>query len=263
MILGAMPADPPQLEAPLNRGSAVPLYEQIRRRILRSIEDGRVAPGEPLPPEPDLATRYGVSRAVVRQALGELEKAGRLYRVRGRGTFVARPKLREQFMHSTVGFFEDLTLRGHVVTSRVLSCRRVPASLTVAEALELPRPATCIELARVRSVDGEVVTLTKSYLPDYGDPFLGDLRRANLAQVSLYHHLHERWGMRIDSGRRSIEALLASAALARTLDIRVGDPVIAIESVGRDAVGRPVEYFQAWHRGDRARIEIDVVRTRT
>jgi GntR family transcriptional regulator len=46
------------------------------------------------------------------------------------------------------------------------------------------------------------------------------------------------------------------------LEIRRGDPVMAIESVGRDSMGIPIEYFNAWHRGDRVRFEMDVVRSR-
>jgi GntR family transcriptional regulator len=244
----------------VRRDSPVPFYEQLRQVLLDQIEQGDVQPGDPLPSEFELCAEFGVSRTVVRQAIGELVNEGRLYRMRGKGTFVAKPKLHEQFMESTVGFFEDLTSRGHVVESRVMSCELVQPTERVVEALGTATGEQCIELVRLRSVNNEVIAFTKSYLPDYGAGFFDDLRATDLSKLSLYRFLEDRWSIRIYSGHRSIEAVLATGMLSRMLKIRAGDPVLSIESVGRDASDRIVEYFQAWHRADRTRLDIDVVR---
>jgi GntR family transcriptional regulator len=244
----------------VQRDSPLPYYEQVKRLLLHQIENTELSPGDLLPSEQELCARFGVSRTVVRQALGELVNEGRLYRMRGKGTFIAKPKLREQFIESTVGFFEDLTSKGHTVESRVMSVERVAADEKVAEALEVEPGTRVIELVRLRSVNNEVIAFTKSYLPDTGDEFFDSLRDADLAKLSLYRFLEDSWGIRIESGHRSLEAVSASTMLARLLAIESGDPVLAIESVGRDAGRRVVEHFQAWHRADRARLEMDVVR---
>ena len=57
------------------------------------IGSGLWRPGDLLPSEPELARRFGVSRVVVRQALAILEDDRQILRVRGRGTFVAEPKI--------------------------------------------------------------------------------------------------------------------------------------------------------------------------
>jgi GntR family transcriptional regulator len=244
----------------VQRDSALPFYEQLKQVLVRRIEEGEYGPGDLLPSEHELCDTFGVSRTVVRQAVGELVNEGRLYRMRGKGTFVAKPKLHEQFMESTVGFFEDLTARGHVVSSQVMSCEVVQPTERVAEALELPAGAECVELVRLRSVNEEVVAFTKSYLPYFSAEFFKDLRKTDFAKMSLYRFLEDRWGIRIESGHRSLEAVLATGMLAKLLKIDAGDPVLAIESVGRDSSGHVVEYFQAWHRADRTRLEMDVVR---
>ena len=81
--------DPKQL----NRSSFVPLYYQLQELLKEQIESGIWAPGELLPSEPQLARGLSVSRVVVRQALAILEDDRQIVRIRGRGTFVAGPKL--------------------------------------------------------------------------------------------------------------------------------------------------------------------------
>lgn len=75
---------------PLREGNAL---EDTVARLVQTIRLGVVAPAESLPPERELATRYGVSRDTVREAIRELADAGFLVRRRGRygGTFVADP----------------------------------------------------------------------------------------------------------------------------------------------------------------------------
>jgi GntR family transcriptional regulator len=223
----------------IQRDVNIPYYEQLKRLIVQQIAADGLEPGDLLPSEGELCERYGVSRTVVRQAVGDLVTEGLLQRMRGKGTFVGRPKLREQFIESTVGFFEDLTARGETVESVVLSLDLVPATAKVAKALDIDAGSQCIELSRVRSVNGEVVDLTS---------------------LSLYRFLEEHWNMRIESGHRSLEATTAKGVVARVLELRVGSPVLYIESVGRDSRSVPVEHFQAWHRADRTRLEMDVVR---
>lgn len=77
----------------LDRHSFVPLYYQLQEVLKEHIESGAWQPGEALPSEPELAREFGISRVVVRQALAILEDDRQIYRVRGRGTFVATPKL--------------------------------------------------------------------------------------------------------------------------------------------------------------------------
>ncbi|GII81831.1 transcriptional regulator [Sphaerisporangium rufum] len=250
--------------APLSirRDMPVPYYEQLKRLIVQQIDTEGLQPGDLLPSEIELCDRYDVSRTVVRQAIGDLVNEGLLHRMRGKGTFVARPKLREQFIESTLGFFEDMTTRGHKVVSDVLSLDLVEAGSKVAEALSVPEKTLCIELVRLRSVNDETVAFTKSYVNSSSKELLADLRQAELSTTSLYRVLEDNWEMRIESGHRSLEASKAKGMLARLLHIRSGEPVLYIESVGHDGNGKAVEYFQAWHRADRTRLEMNVVRDR-
>lgn len=244
----------------VRRNVRIPYYEQVKLLILKEIETGGMQPGDMLTSEGEMCERYEVSRTVVRQAVGELVNEGVLVRQQGKGTFISRPKVREQFIQSTVGFFEDLSLRGHSVQSKVISCKLVEAESTVAEALEIEPGSKCVEITRLRYVNDDLVAFTKSYVNSSDPSMVDDLIDADLSTNSLYRTLEENWGLRIESGRRSLEVVMTSGVLPGILEIKAGSPALYIESIGRDAAGSPVEFFRAWHRVDRTRLEIDVVR---
>jgi len=69
----------------------LPKYYQVKKQLLEFTS--AMSPGSPVPPERELARLYGTSRTTVRQALAELVIEGRLLRMQGKGTFVAKPKV--------------------------------------------------------------------------------------------------------------------------------------------------------------------------
>lgn len=64
------------------------LYEQIVQQIEESIVAGTLKPGDQLPPERELAQRFGVSRTAVREAVKALREKGLVEAFSGRGTFI-------------------------------------------------------------------------------------------------------------------------------------------------------------------------------
>ncbi|MEC7816382.1 MAG: FCD domain-containing protein [Pseudomonadota bacterium] len=65
------------------------ISQEISLRLERLILDGGLAPGQKIPSERQLAARLGVSRAIVREALHELQGRGVIETQHGRGSFVA------------------------------------------------------------------------------------------------------------------------------------------------------------------------------
>ncbi|MEO5779227.1 MULTISPECIES: FadR/GntR family transcriptional regulator [Arthrobacter] len=80
---------------PVRGGNA---FEETIEHILQTIKLGIFAPADKLPPERELADRLGVSRATLREALGELQAAGYLEVKRGRygGTYISETRVPEQ-----------------------------------------------------------------------------------------------------------------------------------------------------------------------
>jgi GntR family transcriptional regulator of arabinose operon len=66
-----------------------PKGERLRSHLMREIADGSLSPGDALVAERDLAKVMQISRSTVRQTLEDMEREGIIYRVQGKGTFVA------------------------------------------------------------------------------------------------------------------------------------------------------------------------------
>ncbi|GAA2488733.1 FadR/GntR family transcriptional regulator [Streptomyces longisporus] len=85
--------DTPAVEVVVNgadeRRDYRPGYEVVAERILEFIAEARLAPGDRMPTENDLAQRLDTSRAVVREAVKVLSALGRVRAHKGRGLFVA------------------------------------------------------------------------------------------------------------------------------------------------------------------------------
>lgn len=238
-------------ETGLDPVAPVPLHRQLRDRIAESLLAQRVLPGTMLPGEHALGDDFRVSRTVVRQALAQLEAEGVVDRVKGKGTFVARPRTPERLAHTLIGLYEEATARGSVVHSIVRRLEWVVPDRAVAEALATPPGGQVLLLERLRLVDGEPWSLTTTWLPAR---LAEVVLAADLSSASLYLSLREH-GTSAQSGIRSVDAAVADPLQAELLGVRVGDPLLVLRSVSFDQHGEPMEVFSAYHRGDRSRFE--------
>src|SRR5829696_6825346 len=118
----------------LRTDSRLPLYYQLEQALRFLTASGSWQPGSLICSERELMQAAGVSRATVRQAIGNLISEGLLERVHGRGTFVARPKL-EQEIRSVYSFAEQMGVQGLALEDQLLQRHRVPASDDLAELL--------------------------------------------------------------------------------------------------------------------------------
>ena len=240
----------------IDRTSPVPFYFQLKKVLADEIFTGRWPPGERLPSEPSICSHFELSRTTVRQALAELEAERLIRREKGRGTFIAQPRSTSWLLQSSHGFFDEATAAGRNVTSIVLRRETGPLPAWATDALELPAGAPGVILGRLRWVDDQLVMYVVNFLPAHlHDTVLG----ADLETGSLYRVLEEKEGLFVSGGRRLVEAATAQDDIARLLKVKPGAPLLIVESVSWDGDGRPFECYQAWHRADRTKIEVQVV----
>ena len=233
----------------------VPLHHQVYLDLRAALDAGEWRPGDLLPPERQLAARYGCSLITVRRALSELTREGRLERRRGHGTTVLRPRIERDFA-GTMSFAEEMQVRGLDPETRLIAARPESAGEAVASALAIEPGEPTLYVERLRVAGGEPLLLEQVHLP--AERFPG-LLASDLERGSLYDLLTLRYGTRLARAREALEPVLLRAREARLLDQPARTPALLIEGITFSADGTPVEFARSYVRGDRTRYYLERV----
>lgn len=226
--------------------SAVPLYSQVRERLRERIADGTFEPHGRLPGESEIGAIFGVSRITVRQALSDLQKEGVIFRVPGKGTFVAHAKP-SQDLTRLEGFGEAMARKGHRIVNRVTGHRQVNATATVAAQLRLAAGAPVSEIRRVRYLDQQPVSYEVTYLPLSLGQRLG---HENLAERDIFLILETDYAIALAHADIHIGAVSADVELAAALCVAPGTALLRIERLTWTAEGVPLDFEYLYIRGD-------------
>jgi len=227
------------------RSVAIQLRDVLRQRIA---DDG-MRPGDQIPTEHELAARYSVSRATVREALKLLEQDGLLDVVHGRGRFVSAAS--GLLVNRPVTTFESLTEMlvglGYQPQNRVLAAELVAPDEEEATALDLPRDAEVVRLVRVYEHDGAPLIVSVNA---FSAALLGDRALADTDfGASLDHWLAER-GRQPQSSAAQIRAEVLPPEVAELAGADAGGPWLSITERCVDAQGESVLFARDFHRGD-------------
>lgn len=233
----------------------LPLYAQIKEALRARILDGTYAPHSQMPSEHELCAMFEVSRITVRQALGDLQKEGLLFKLHGKGTFVSKPKA-FQNVTSLQGFAEAMSSMGYEIVNQLRSFQTVKANRQVATRLKLPEGAPVTEIHRVRLLNREPVSLELTWIPE----ILGKrLAHADLVTRDIFLILENDCAVPLGHADVAIDAILADDEIVDALRVEEGSPVLRIERLTHDASGTPIDYEHLYFRGDafQYRLRID------
>jgi GntR family transcriptional regulator len=234
-----------------------PLYARMERVVAAEIADGSLAVGDRLPTEDGLVERFGVSRITVRRAVQNLVARGLVEVRRGRGTFVAAPRI-TQPLTALTGFVEDMAVLGRTATARVLRVELVPADAGVARELELDPGTYVTHIERVRMADGRPISLDDTYLPqDVGERIAAD----DLARQPVFELLEQKYDVPLVEATYRLSAAKAGPHAADALHIGAGDPVFRIERTSFTTGSRPVDHETLRYRGDAVMFETRLPRS--
>jgi GntR family transcriptional regulator len=233
----------------------VPLYHQLRLLLTERIESGLWPPGHCLPAETALAAEFGVSRATVRQALHHLDREGLVERIKGVGTFVARPKVSHNLLAIGSGF-DRSGMHGPVPQVELESLSRVKASASVAARLNLSTGQEVFELRKLISEADEPLMIITSWVEAARFPGFEEIGQTEV--MSMRHFLREKYQTEIVLQHKEIEITILDDEEARLLSTEVNSPALLITYLSRVANGEPVEYRKWLVRGDRCKCYLDL-----
>jgi GntR family transcriptional regulator len=240
----------------INKQSHIPYYAQLADILRQIIQDNLLGDEtEFLPSENELVSTYQVSRATVRQALSLLEREGLVYKVKGKGTYISKHRVRYPLTKLTATT-EDMQRRGWTPGIKVLSFEEVDTHAPITESLQIDPDDRLYELCRLRLGNGQPVGLQWAYLPVDICPGLIDLDLA----TSLTNVMEQHFGIIFWSAHEFLRARLPTAYEAEHLHIPETLPVIYMERITFTPEGRPVEFLQSVWRSDKYEYEFSLTR---
>ncbi|GGZ80945.1 GntR family transcriptional regulator [Streptomyces subrutilus] len=212
-----------------------PKYWHLKN-VLSEALDQDFAVGEVLPNERELAARFGVARATLRQALEQLELEGRLQRRRGVGTTVAPPRVgvdvggnRHGWPGDSVDGWQPLDATEGLAPAAVaalLGAATGPAAAGAnAPAYAADAPVHIVR--RTRATQGQAVAAELLYVPAASVPGLTGIE-APSGPARARAVLRELQRLVLDGQDRSVELGSARADDARELDRLPGAPVLLV-----------------------------------
>lgn len=225
----------------------VSYYQQLYTILRDELTRGEWKPGDRMPSETELITIYGVSRITVRQAFDLLVNDGFVYRRRGSGTFVTT-RSSDSSLNRILSFTEDMEQRGLRPETRLIAARLQPAAADMARKLGIEPGEELAVLESLCLADDAPMGMERSHL---GHRHCPGVLEEDYARASLHRTLLERYGIRLARADQSIRAVAADAKTAAALSVSPGAPLFYIERVSFRQTGAPVEYLQAYRRGDR------------
>ena len=239
----------------LDKDVPIPLYFQLKNLIIEEIENGSYPVGSMIPTENELSQMFQISRTTVRQAISEMVREERLYRVKSKGTFVASPKINQEFIQNLQSFNDEMRHAGKTPSTEVLSLDRICLPESIAFHMGLEPGTEAIYLYRKRCADNIPIVRVETYLPYALCSFiLGH----DLSVESLYNILSQRETTKITHVTRVCEAVSACSEDVKILDMRRGRPVHHFHTLGYNDAGTLIEYSLAWYRGDQNRFQVEI-----
>jgi GntR family transcriptional regulator len=247
----------PANSVPLGRNTGAPptasfspLYQQIKALILNGLRLGEWKPGEVIPSEMELATRFRVSQGTVRKAIDELAAENLLVRRQGKGTFVAT-HAEQQVQFRFLKLVPDSGTPGSEGPAQrdIIECRRARASAEVARALALHTGDPVLQVRRVLSFLGTPTILEDIWLPSTAFKGLTAERLANY-QGPTYALFETEFNVRMVRAEEKIRAEPANNGREHLLKVAPGTPLLSVERIAYTYKDVPMELRRGFYRTD-------------
>ncbi|MFJ7936132.1 GntR family transcriptional regulator [Sporosarcina sp. NPDC096371] len=230
----------------MDKRSKIPLYLQLMDKLIVKIEQQDYEEHEKLPSEREFCEIYGLSRITVRQALQELTLEGYIYKLHGKGTFVA-PKTFNQNLVKLYSFTEEMKKIGKVPTTKVLEFNEIAADERLATKMNLSPFDGVFQVIRLRLANDEPLMYETSYLPK---KFFPQLTEQDFVERPMYDIFYTDYQIGVTKAVEKFSAISVRDAESRHLKMVTDQPGMLIK---RDAYHNDalIEYTISVVRGDK------------
>ena len=223
-----------------------PKYKNVYNILKQEIRDGEYKPGDFLPPEYMIESRFSISRTTVRRALDLLSRDGYVDAKQGCGTVVLDFSAVQKLGRLT-SVTETLRAHGMEVTTQSMHVDCIPVGSKVAKALQLDPSEVVVRIQRVQCANGAPLCILTSYLLQSLVP---GIERFAGQFTSLYELLEREYKIELHSATEYLSAGVCDFSEAQILRTQVGAPLLISKRITNNQTG-PVEYSLSRLLGDK------------
>ena len=226
-------------------GDSTPVYLKLQTKIQSEIENGRLSPGDCIPPEKELAQMHQVSVGTVKKAILNLANEGYLYRIQGRGTFVAGTTMRRENLR----YYCCLNAFGGKEASlkiKFLELKKTDGIEQINCYLKIRHNQGLYELRRLFISNKKPLIYCVSYFPEKLFEGLETFQTNRFERIPLYLLLEKKYGLPTTSNRELIGTVKTDEDCSKILKVPQGTSVLFIEMVSFTYRKKPYEYRQSF-----------------
>jgi GntR family transcriptional regulator len=225
----------------------IPLYYQLQEKIKDLIDTGILQEGDRLPSEREMAGYFQINRRTVSNAIDNLVADGLLLKKRGTGIFVAPKKIISK-VNWLRSFHDEASMGGKKAQFKIIKIEIITPPASVCQYLNIQGPEKKVyNLQRLGYLNQEPVLIQKSFIPEWLVPGLDEKLTDN---VSLFHLFEEDYGLKLTSGKESLEATTLRQYEADLLEVPQGKAGFVLRRITFSHT-TPVEYVKSVLRGDK------------
>jgi len=205
----------------LSIASRLPLYVQLADILIEAIEKNNFKENHPIPSENQLLKRYAISRNTIRQTFSHLEKLGRVQKIRGKGTFVKKPKHR-QFVRGFQDIEDGIKSAGSVPSNKLIEVRKVLPSDYWVKRFNLKDDQEMVLLRRIKFSNQRAIALEERLLPK---KIRHSLSQEDLSNNPIFNAIEDNSDTKIQRVTYIVSSSRLSGSEALELEVDIKKPV--------------------------------------
>lgn len=232
--------------------SGIPKYLAIANTIIHRIQKNELPPGTKIPSENEIIKEYVVSNTTARKVLMEIERAGWVEKIRGKGTFV-KDFVVDRAATKILGFTKNMKDQGLVPHTKLIDSNIIDHDvLTKVNGKTFVIQAPVFKLRRLRLANDVPMMHETRYISLV---FCPEINKKSL-EGSLYDIYQQEYFLNISEIAQDLSAIFLDDFSKRLLQVKKDIPGMKVDGVtfcGKDMI---LEIEESIYRGDKYKFGI-------
>ena len=214
----------------LDKNSDIPYYKQLKRILFNKIKNGEFSDGK-IWSENEISEKYGISTVTVKRTLQELKHEDVIYKIKGVGSFIKKPKVNMDFSRY-LSFGRLIEKEGFKEEIHVINKKEMIIDKDMFESYEIKNPEKrVIYIERLRTVNGKKFVIEELFFNiEVGKKILEQASNNKFIHDFMVDNLKIKFGS-IDEYHQPITL---DSEKSKVFNVKEGTPTLLVTRVCYD-----------------------------